>query len=69
MSNLPLELEEAAFMEGCNVFNIFFKIILPISRPAFATVAIFTFIWSYNDLFLQMVILRRRGNLSLYVHY
>lgn len=60
MSNLPLELEEAAFMEGCNVFNIFFRIILPISRPAFATVAIFTFIWSYNDLFLQMVILRRR---------
>ncbi len=60
MSNLPLELEEAAFMEGCNVFNIFFRIILPISKPAFATVAIFTFLWSYNDLFMQLVILRRR---------
>lgn len=60
MSNLPLELEEAAFMEGCNVFNIFFRIILPISKPAFATVAIFTFLWSYNDLFMQMVILRKR---------
>jgi len=60
MSNLPLELEEAAFMEGCNVFDIFFRIILPISKPAFATVAIFTFLWSYNDLFMQMVILRKR---------
>lgn len=60
MGNLPLELEEAAFMEGCNVFTIFLKIILPISKPAFATVAIFTFLWSYNDLFMQMVILRKR---------
>lgn len=60
MSNLPLELEEAAFMEGSNVFTIFFRIILPISKPAFATVAIFTFLWSYNDLFLQMVMLRKR---------
>lgn len=60
MSNLPLELEEAAFMEGCNVFNIFARIILPLSKPAFATVAIFTFCWSYNDLFVQMVILRKR---------
>ncbi|NMA66561.1 MAG: carbohydrate ABC transporter permease [Clostridiaceae bacterium] len=60
MSNLPLELEEAAFMEGCSVFDIFFRIILPISKSAFATVAIFTFLWSYNDLFMQMVILRKR---------
>ena len=60
MSNLPLELEEAAFMEGCNVFTIFFKIIIPISKPAFATVAIFTFLWSYNDLFMQMVMLRKK---------
>lgn len=60
MSNLPLELEEAAYMEGCNVFDIFLRIILPLSKPAFATVAIFTFCWSYNDLFVQMVILRKR---------
>lgn len=60
MSNLPLELEEAAFMEGCGIFKIFFKIIIPISKPAFATVAIFTFLWSYNDLFVQMVMLRKR---------
>ncbi|MDO5299305.1 MAG: carbohydrate ABC transporter permease [Clostridia bacterium] len=57
---LPYELEEAAFMEGCGVYNIFFRIVLPMCRPALATVAIFTFIWSYNDLFVQMVLLRSK---------
>ena len=61
VSSLPYELEEAAFMEGCGVFSIFFKIILPMCRPALATVAIFTFIWSYNDLFVQMVLLRSKA--------
>lgn len=60
LSNVPLELEEAAFMEGCTSFQIFFRIIVPIAKPAFATVAIFTFLWSYNDLFLQMIVLRQR---------
>lgn len=57
---LPIDLEEAAFMEGCNVYQIFFKVIMPISRPSFATVAIFTFLWSYNDLFMQKIIIRSR---------
>lgn len=57
---LPYELEEAAFMEGSGVYGIFFKIVLPMCRPALATVAIFTFIWSYNDLFVQMVLLRSK---------
>lgn len=55
---LPIELEEASFLEGCNVYQIFFKVIVPIARPSFATVAIFTFLWSYNDLFTQMFFLR-----------
>lgn len=58
---LPYELEEAAFMEGCGVYNIFLRIVLPMCRPALATVAIFTFIWSYNDLFVQMVLLRSKA--------
>ncbi|MCR5268246.1 MAG: carbohydrate ABC transporter permease [Lachnospiraceae bacterium] len=56
---LPIELEEAAFMEGCNAFQIFFKVIVPLTKPSFATVAIFSFLWSYNDLFTQMFFLRR----------
>lgn len=56
---LPIELEEAAFLEGCGPFRIFFKVIVPLAKPSFATVAIFSFLWSYNDLFTQMFFLRR----------
>lgn len=58
MKSLPIELEEAAYMEGCNTFQIFFKVIVPLTKPSFATVAIFSFLWSYNDLFTQMFLLR-----------
>ena len=56
--SLPVDLEESAFLEGCNVFQVFYKVIMPICRPAFATVAIFAFLWSYNDLFTQLFFLR-----------
>ena len=58
IQSLPIELEEAAYMEGCNAFQIFFKVIVPLTKPSFATVAIFSFLWSYNDLFTQMFLLR-----------
>ena len=58
ISSLPISLEESAYLEGCNVFGIYFRIIMPMARPSFATVAIFTFLWSYNDLFTQMFMLR-----------
>lgn len=56
--SLPIEVEESAYLDGCNVFQIFFKIIMPMARPSFATVSIFTFLWSYNDLFTQSFFLR-----------
>jgi len=59
IKGLPIELEEAAYMEGCNAFQIFFRVIMPLTKPSFATVAIFSFLWSYNDLFTQMFFLRR----------
>lgn len=59
IKGLPVELEEAAYLEGCNVFQIFFKVVVPLTKPSFATVAIFSFLWSYNDLFTQMFFLRR----------
>ncbi|MDD6491543.1 MAG: carbohydrate ABC transporter permease [Firmicutes bacterium] len=59
IKGLPLELEEAAYLEGCNAFQIFFKVVVPLTKPSFATVAIFSFLWSYNDLFSQMFFLRR----------
>lgn len=58
IKGLPVELEEAAYMEGCNAFQIFTRVVMPLSKPSFATVGIFSFLWSYNDLFTQSFMLR-----------
>lgn len=55
---VPIDLEEAAYIDGCSIIKLYFKIIVPISRSSFATVAIFSFLWSYNDLFTQNFFLR-----------
>lgn len=65
MKGLPIELEEAAYMEGCNIFQIFFKVIMPLTKPSFATVGIFSFLWSYNDLFTQMFTLRYKDQWAI----
>ncbi len=62
---LPIDLEEAAYLEGCNSMQIFFRVIVPITKPSFATVAIFTFLWSYNDLFTQMFYLRSKEQFTI----
>lgn len=58
--SIPIDLEEAAYLEGYGVFRIFLKIIMPLARPSFATVGIFAFLWSYNDLFTQDFFLRSK---------
>ena len=58
IQSVPIELEESAYLDGCNVFQIFFRIIVPAAKSSFATVAIFAFLWSYNDLFTQSFVLR-----------
>ena len=60
MRDLPIEMEEAAYMEGANVRQVFTRIIVPLCKPSLATVAIFCFLWSYNDLFTQLIMIRRR---------
>jgi len=47
----PKELEEAAYMDGANVFKIFFRIMLPLARPAIIVVFLFSFVWSWNDFY------------------
>lgn len=55
---LPVELEEAAYVEGSGTGQIFFRIVMPLEKPSVATVGIFSFLWSYNDLFTQSFFLR-----------
>lgn len=58
IQSVPIDLEESAYLDGCNVFQIYFHIIIPAAKSSFATVAIFAFLWSYNDLFTQSFFLR-----------
>ena len=57
MKSLPIELEEAAIIDGCSIPKIFIKITLPLSKPILATSGIMIFLWSYNDLLLPLVYL------------
>lgn len=57
LGSIPIEMEEAAYMEGANVFQVFGKIIVPLCKASLSTVAIFSFLWSYNDLFVQKIMI------------
>jgi multiple sugar transport system permease protein len=54
---LPRELDEAAQMDGCSPWRIYWKIIMPLSTPVLATAAIFTFIWTWDDFFGPLIYL------------
>lgn len=55
MQNIPEELEEVACMDGCSVYGIFFRIILPLMKPALATISIFTFLNVWNELMFAVI--------------
>ena len=52
---LPRELDDAARIDGCGHWRIFWRIIMPLCVPALATTAIFTFIWVWNDFYSQLI--------------
>jgi multiple sugar transport system permease protein len=54
---LPRELDEAAMIDGCSPFKIYWAIILPLSLPAMTTAAIFSFIWTWEDFLGPLVYL------------
>lgn len=57
MRGIPRELDEAAKIDGASPYAVFRHVILPLSRPALVTTAIFSFIWTWNDFFRQLVYL------------
>ncbi|WP_141630049.1 carbohydrate ABC transporter permease [Salinibacterium sp. PAMC 21357] len=54
---IPRDLDDAAQLDGCNPWQLFWRIILPLLRPALVTTAIFSFLWSYNDFFSPLIYL------------
>lgn len=55
---IPRSLEEAAFIDGCNVVQAFFRVVLPLSRPALAIAFLFNFTMAWNDILLANTILQ-----------
>ena len=53
---LPRELEESAKLDGCNLFSTFFKIALPLALPTVATLAIFTFVTTWNSFMWPLIV-------------
>jgi multiple sugar transport system permease protein len=62
---LPLELEEAARIDGANAWTIFFRIVLPLSRPALATLAVISFLTNFNDFIWPIYVLFSPNNLTM----
>jgi len=65
MRGLPRELGDAARIDGAGPIRTFSSIVLPLSRPALVTTAIFTFIWSWNDFLSQLIYLNTPRNYTL----
>ncbi|MDR1018121.1 MAG: carbohydrate ABC transporter permease [Lachnospiraceae bacterium] len=55
MINIPKELEEAACIDGAGIYKIFWTIICPLMKPAFSSVAIFTFLQAWNELMFAII--------------
>ena len=67
LKSIPTEMEEAAAIDGCGIYRIFFLIIMPLIRPAIATVSIFTFISSWNELMFAVTFISKQGYKTLTV--
>ncbi|MGW0864983.1 carbohydrate ABC transporter permease [Streptomyces sp. NPDC002611] len=55
--SLPAELDQAAAIDGCGPYRTFWHVIMPLLKPAIVTTTIFSFIWSWNDFFSQVIYL------------
>jgi multiple sugar transport system permease protein len=62
---LPIELEEAARIDGCTRLGVLFKIVLPLSGPALATLAVITFMWTWNDFLWPLITIYSPEHMTL----
>lgn len=62
---IPRELEEAAIIDGCNVFQMFMKVVIPMVKPTLAVLAVFTFIGSWGEFLWPSIMLTRDSMYTL----
>ncbi len=65
VKSLPVALDEAAYIDGATPFQTFYKIIFPLMKPMSATVAILSFMWTWNDFSMPLVLLSDEKNQTL----
>lgn len=61
IKNIPMELEEAATIDGCNVFQTFFLVVFPLLKTIIVTVAILNSMWIWNDFLLPQLMINKPG--------
>lgn len=65
IQTLPSELEDAARIDGCTEFGVFWRVIMPLSAPAIGALAIFVFVRNWNDFFWPLIVLQKSPNYTL----
>ena len=68
VKSIPLEIEEAAMMDGCSPLRTFFKIVLPIMKPTYISVGILQTMWIWNDYLLPYLVLDRKYYRTIPIH-
>ena len=62
IGTLPIEIEEAARVDGASDFKVFYKIVLPMALPAIASVVVLQFMWVWNDFFFAQILIYNPDN-------
>jgi raffinose/stachyose/melibiose transport system permease protein len=68
MKSIPIEIEEAAAIDGCNPVQMFFKVVMPICKPIYVSVAILQIMWIWNDYLLPYLTLDRTKYRTIPIH-
>jgi ABC-type glycerol-3-phosphate transport system permease component len=65
--SIPMDLSDAAIIDGCSHFDVLWRIMVPLAKPALATIAVFTFMHHWNDLFAPIIYLNKESMYTLQI--
>ncbi len=68
VKSIPLEIEEAAAIDGCNPIQTFFKVVLPMLKPTLISVGVLEIMWVWNDYLLPYLVLDRTKYMTIPIH-
>ncbi len=60
IKNIPLELEEAAYIDGCNTGRVFFNIVFPLLKPVTVSIVVLDVMWIWNDFLLPQLVINKK---------